>query len=230
MFVSYLAISISHTRTEHVKRGCCFSFIMCAVPQGSTTHLLDLCSWKKASFHLMLFFFTHAQPISCFLHFHMSFNEPRPGTNELTDPKLIRHCSGVCVCEREYVHKCVSVVSVASVCLFNYMLLSFQAAAQSVAIWLVVMVMNVEYIYTIIQIPLLLHICCRNLNLKRAGAVRLNLNQNLCGHLNSSYTIVFSVAVLHFVYAETGFYHILPQREHVLKYCSDYQQRCWLVV
>lgn len=46
-----------HTRTVHVEGERCFFFIMCAVPQGSTTHRLDLWSWKntQAPFHLMLF-------------------------------------------------------------------------------------------------------------------------------------------------------------------------------
>lgn len=67
----YIHAYLTHfTQTAYVERVLCFFFIMYAPPQGSTTHQLDLWSWKniQASFHLALFFPSYTANFSLLPH------------------------------------------------------------------------------------------------------------------------------------------------------------------
>lgn len=152
----YIHAYLTHfTQTAYVERVLCFFFIMYALPQGSTTHQLDLWSWKniQASFHLALFFPSYTANFSLLPH------EPHRATSGDKWANWPTAKTNVCLCvwqrvrERQHVHKCVFV------CLhFLYFGHPKQCLLQSVAIWLVLMVMRTEGVYTIMHMQFFMQI------------------------------------------------------------------------
>lgn len=152
----YIHAYLTHfTQTAYVERVLCFFFIMYAPPQGSTTHQLDLWSWKniQASFHLALFFPSYTANFSLLPH------EPHRATSGDKWANWPTAKTNVCLCvwqrvrERQHVHKCVFV------CLhFLYFGHPKQCLLQSVAIWLVLMVMRTEGVYTIMHMQFFMQI------------------------------------------------------------------------
>lgn len=117
----------THTRTVHVEGERCSSFIMCAAPQGSTTHRLDLWSWKntQAPFHLMLFFPSYTANLSLPPFSH----EPHGATtrDKWANWPTVYTTLFVCVLNRETEEICAQMCVFCFCCMCVYMLAHLHA-------------------------------------------------------------------------------------------------------